>query len=38
MMIGEKAADLMLGRKLPRADLPAARQGTDIHSYLETFS
>jgi choline dehydrogenase len=38
MMIGEKAADLMLGRKLPRAELPPARQGTDTHSHLETFS
>jgi len=38
MMIGEKAADLMLGRKLPRADLPPARHATDIQSHLETFS
>jgi choline dehydrogenase len=38
MMIGDKAADLMLGRKLPRADLPPARRATDIQSHLETFS
>ena len=38
MMIGEKAADLMLGRKLPPADLPPARHATDIQSHLETFS
>jgi len=38
IMIGEKAADLMLGRKLPRAELPPARHAKDMQSHLETFS
>jgi len=38
MMIGEKAADLMLGRKLPPADLPPERHAAGIQSHLETFS
>jgi hypothetical protein len=38
MMIGEKAADLMLGRQLPPADLPPARRAAETQSHLETFS
>jgi choline dehydrogenase len=38
MMIGEKAADLMLGRKLPPADLLPSRHDADKQSHLETFS
>ena len=35
MMIGEKAADLMLGRKLPRADLPPAQHARESQLHLE---
>jgi choline dehydrogenase len=38
MMIGEKAADLILGRTLPRAGLTSARHDTDTTSLLETYS
>jgi choline dehydrogenase len=38
MMIGEKAADLILGRTLPRADLTSARHDTDTTPPLETYS
>ena len=38
MMFGEKAADLMLGRKLPPADLLPSRHDADKQSHLETFS
>jgi choline dehydrogenase len=35
MMIGEKAADLILGRMLTRADLPPAAHATNPQSHLE---
>jgi choline dehydrogenase len=38
MMIGEKAADLILGRTLSRADLPPAAQATDPKQHLEMSS
>jgi len=38
MMIGEKAADMMLGRSLPRAEVPSAEHTTDHQSNLEMSS
>lgn len=38
MMIGEKAADLILGRELPPADLQPSRCAADKQPHLETFS